>query len=114
MEMSAVRELNAEQKALLALVQGALFCSKEVPKEIDLTKLVDLANRQGVLSLLYLGAKRIKDQFSVDTLRSWRGDMLAGAVRNESVNAVQQEVLGLFAKHDIRSAILKGLSAARY
>jgi len=106
--------LSCSQRVLLSLMRKALFILPSSVSEADWCEVEELANKQGVLSFLFLGAKSTSELVPMDRIRTWRGDMLAGALRNERVNAVQQEVLCLLNEQEIRSVILKGLSAARY
>lgn len=40
--------------------------------------------------------------------------MLACALRNDEINAAQRDIIGILSDYGFRTAVLKGLSVARY
>ena len=106
--------LNVNQQALLILVRGALWSSMEELPEADWGEVEKLAISQGVLWMLYLGAKKYPQQIPADRVRIWRGSMHAIVLNNEQINDVQVALVEWLAQNGIRAAILKGTSCSRY
>lgn len=99
---------------ILELIKHALWNEKALISNEDWSSIEQTANQQGVLSMLYLGAKDNADLFPVEVLKAWRADLLSCIMRNQEVNAVQQQVTGWMQEQGIRAAILKGVSCSMY
>lgn len=95
-------------------IRRALWSNEEDIPVADWDQVEELARKQGVLSLLYLGVNRNIGVVPQDRVRIWRGAMLAGVLQNEQMNEDQQELLNGLHEASIRCSILKGTSAARF
>lgn len=100
--------------ALLSIIRQSLWIQRENTPVADWEQVEVLAQKQGVLSLLYLGVDRNASVVPQERIRVWRGAMLAGVLQNEQLNVDQQEIVDCLGKVSIRCAVLKGTSAARF
>ena len=71
------------QAALLSIIRQSLWSKNEDLPKADWEQVEDLARKQGVLSLLYLGCSRSEGRVPRGRIQIWRGAMLAGVLRNE-------------------------------
>ena len=106
--------MTNEQAALLSIIRRSLWSNKEDMPAANWDQVEELARKQGVLSLLYLGVNRNIGVVPQERVRIWRGAMLAGVLQNEQMNADQQELLNHLREDSVRCSILKGTSAARF
>ena len=106
--------LSQEQMALLCLIRQALWSSEKELQEADWIRVEQLAKEQGVLWLLYAGARTFRSQIPADRIKAWRVSSTASVFYNGKINAIQNEVLGWMAERGIRTAVLKGTSCSRY
>ena len=106
--------LLPEQNALLVLVRQALFSKQDELNIVDWQQVERVANEQGVLSMLYIGASKYKSLVPADVIREWRGIMYSDVMRNEQLNSVQTELIAQLQARNIAVAVLKGLSVAWY
>ena len=102
------------QTALLSIIRQSLWSKSEDLPTADWEQVENLARKQGVLSLLYLGCNRGEGRVPRERIQIWRGAMLAGVLRNEQLNSDQEEVIRLLEAQSVRSVVLKGTSAARF
>ena len=109
-----MKNLSTEQQALLSLIQQALWheCPSLPNANWDLTE--TLANQQGVLWMIYQGAKAYPDRIPAQKIKSWRADMISCVMRNDAVNAVQDQLVSWLNENGIPAAVLKGLSCSRF
>lgn len=106
--------LNDTQKALLTLLVQALWGNGGALVDTDWEQVEELAKDQGVLPMLYRGATKYKDIIPAEQIRIWRGAMYAAVLHNDHLNQAQSEILRWLSERDVRAAILKGSSIARY
>ena len=106
--------LLPEQKALLVILRQALFSKYEQLNVSDWQRIEQLANEQGVLSMLYVGASKYKDVIPSEVIREWRGIMYSNVMRNEQLNTLQTDLISQLQARKITVAVLKGLSVAWY
>lgn len=105
--------MTHSQETLLRIVRSALW-QENVPLEASAWDEIELlAEQQGVLWMLYPGAKKA-DCVPRETLMKWRNALLERIWNNEPVNAFQTKLLTQLAGKGIRAAILKGTSCSRY
>ena len=104
--------LLTEQKALLVILKQALFSQCEQLNASDWQRIEQLANEQGVLSMLYVGASKYKDVIPAEVIREWRGIMYSNVMRNEQLNTLQTDLINQLQARKITAAVLKGLSVA--
>lgn len=114
MRVSSIKYLFSEQRALLCLLQQALWGVQPSLPTANWNLVETLAIQQGVLCLLYQGAKAYPNDIPIERIKTWRADMISAAMRNDEVNAVQNQVISWINKLDIRVAVLKGLSCSRF
>lgn len=106
--------LDDVHATLLSIMRRSLWKSQEKLPTVDWQSVEETAQKQGVLSLLYLGVNQMDTGIPYERVRMWRGAMLAGVLRNEQLNAEQQVLLKLLNERSIRAVILKGTSVARF
>lgn len=106
-------KLIASQEALLTLLSRALWGNGGVLPEADWAAVEEAAKEQGVLTLLYRGAKKYKDAIPAERIRIWRGAMYAAVLQNDHMLEAQCEILEWFSEKNVRSVVLKGSSVAR-
>lgn len=106
--------LLPEQKALLVILRQALFSKYEQLNVSNWQRIEQLANEQGVLSMLYVGASKYKDVIPSEVIREWRGIMYSNVMRNEQLNTLQTDLISQLQARKITVAVLKGLSVAWY
>lgn len=109
-----MKNLSAEQQALLSLIQQALWHTSPLLPEANWELTETLANQQGVLWMLYQGARAYPDRIPTQKIKSWRADMISSVIRNDDVNAVQNQLISWLKEKGIRVAVLKGLSCSRF
>lgn len=109
-----MKMLDTNQKALLMLVRSALGECPSVLPEADWEQVEKIAQEQGVLWMLYLGAKPTKHLIPNERLKMWRAVTHSGVVYNEQINAVQAMLLNWLKTKGVRAAILKGTSCSKY
>lgn len=104
-----------EQTMLLILLRRALWQeSREAPAGVDWETVDRMAWEQGVISLVYDGARQMNTEIPLELLGKWRQKMLHGVVHNERLMAAQAELLLRLEQAGIPAVILKGSSVARY
>lgn len=102
------------QKALLLLVQNALWSTAKHIDEADWDTVEHLANHQGVLSMIYKGIPKGESCIPKERAKVWRAHMFTAVVNNEQLLTVQQHILEWFAEQQLDTVILKGTSSAFY
>lgn len=107
--------LTNEQRMLLILLRRGLWNEDcEVPARVDWEIVDQMAKEQGVISLVYDGARQINMNIPPEILGKWKKKMLQGVGHNEQLLAAQGEVVTQLEKAGVSSVILKGSSVARY
>lgn len=109
-----MKVMDDNQRVLLTLIENALWLKSAKVSAADWEKVEKMAKEQGVLWMLYLGAKKISNQIPLECLRSWRAIMHSAVVFNEQINIVQNELLDWLFQEQIPAVILKGMSCSRY
>lgn len=109
-----MNSLSKEQRALLALLRNVLWYNQPNLCDADWRLIEEVANQQGILGMLYLGGKLYSSQIPPEKLSSWRADMIGNVMRNIEINTVQELIITYLKKHNIRVAVLKGLSCSVY
>lgn len=109
-----MKQLSSTQRALLTLVGEAMWKNNNALDDCDWQEVEKLAQEQGVLSMLYMGATTYKSIIPSERIKIWRGAMYSTVLRNEQLNEVQQELLFWMKEQGIRVAILKGTSCSYY
>ena len=108
-----MKSFTLELSALLALIRSSLWSAAGELPQADWAAVEKLAMDQGVLWMLYPGAKHYPQQIPAEYMRSWRSALHAGVLKNDRINAVQKEMLAWLAQREIPAVILKGTSCAR-
>ena len=103
-----------DQQCLCTLVKIAFWDNENNILEADWNQVEQTANQQGVLWMLYLGAKACADHIPAEKLRAWRANMIGTVMRNTAINEVQNQVVSFLKERGIRAAVLKGLSCSMY
>lgn len=106
--------IDNNQSALLTLIKNALWVRQAEVATIDFESVEKMAKEQGVLWMLYLGAKKTPNQIPPESLRSWRAFLHSSVLRNEQINAVQSQLLHWLDEKGIQTVVLKGTSCSRY
>ena len=114
-----MKELDNNKKVLLSLVRNALqFTNDNIVNpewdNADWNVVEKLAQEQGVLWMLYLGARSKTISVPADRLKAWRASFHAGVIRNDQINAVQNELLSWLEQANIDAVVIKGISCSRY
>lgn len=110
-----MKGLSADVYALLALIRYALWETiGDIPNDVDWDLVEQLAREQGVLWMLYAGSSPYSDKIPPELLKKWRQIAFSGILRNERINRIQNKVLMWLYENNVRAAVLKGTSCARY
>lgn len=105
---------DLQTAALLSLIRSALWQSTEPTlPTVDWEALERQAQTQGVLWLVYLGAKRVAG-VPPRYLSAWRAAMHCAVLGNQCVNDAQNRLLAWLQEQKIPAVILKGTGCARY
>ena len=111
---------DKSQNVLLMLIRNALWRSTEALPDADWDVVEKYAQDQGVLWIVYLGAKALKQSncslqlISKERLKNWRSALYTSAFYNDQINGVQMHLIQWMAENKVRAAILKGTSCSRY
>jgi len=118
-------DLSPEQNALFSLLKTSLCLSNreafiEIPNGLDWNSLVNLAVRQGVLSLTLDGMRQMEqsctipkisslDGLSREVLIRWELSSKKQEARNKKQRAVIKELVAVFRENGIEMLLLKGI-----
>ena len=102
------------QKNLLNILAGVLWGkpSQYAYSESEWEDILSLAEDQGVLTLILQGCKSIRLQISAPNWMKWRSKLISTILNNESLMAVQSDILNQMRAEGIPCAVLKGASIA--
>ena len=120
MHRVTMKPLEKNQMALLVLIRTAIWGGEEDLPDADWDVVEKYAQDQGVLWIVYLGAKALKQSncslqlISKERLKNWRSALYTGAFYNDQINGVQMHLIQWMAENKVRAAILKGTSCSRY
>lgn len=102
------------QCVLIDLLKKSLFnFDINIPEDTDWQAVYDEANFQAVIPLAFDGTAGI-DGIPEDIYKKFKNHTVAVMLNNDSVIKGQQELTALLQKNNVKYAILKGLSVARY
>lgn len=120
MHRVTMKPLEKNQMALLVLIRTAIWGGEEDLPDADWDVVEKYAQDQGVLWIVYLGAKALKQSncslqlISKERLKNWRSALYTSAFYNDQINGVQMHLIQWMAENKVRAAILKGTSCSRY
>lgn len=106
--------VGRNQETLLALIRNSLWSKEMELYASDWEGVEQLAKEQGVLWMLYLGAKKFSNQIPSECLRSWRSILHSSVLFNDQTNKVQSELLRWMTEENLPAVVLKGTSCSRY
>ena len=102
------------QCVLIDLLRKSLFnFDINIPEDTDWQAVYDEANFQAVIPLAFDGTAGIKG-ISKDIYKKFKNHTVAVMLNNDKVIKGQWELTDLLEKNNVKYAILKGLSVARY
>lgn len=102
------------QRVLIALLKKSLFNFEvEIPDNTDWQEVYDEANFQSVIPLAFDGTAGVKG-IPADIYKKFKNHTVAVMLNNDNVINGQKELTKLLEKNNVKYAILKGTSVARY
>ena len=102
------------QCVLIDLLRKSLFnFNISIPEDTDWQAVYDEANFQAVIPLAFDGTAGI-DGIPKDIYKKFKNHTVAVMLNNDKVIKGQQELTSLLEKNNVKYAILKGLSVARF
>lgn len=102
------------QRVLIALLKKSLFNFEvEISDNTDWQEVYDEANFQSVIPLAFDGTAGVKG-IPADIYKKFKNHTVAVMLNNDNVIKGQKELTNLLEKNNVKYAILKGTSVARY
>lgn len=110
-------DLNINQKAFLALLQGGLWSDGNlelrIDKAVDWQEIYRFATEQSVLGLVLSGLEHSDVKLPKELLLQWIGEVQQIEQRNKAMNGFIAHLIDNLRKEDVYSLLVKGQGVAQ-